>query len=270
MNNQLLDDFSNKNTINNKENTNKNTFNTKYIPNSHINEIEIFNNIFNNNKLDNIKEEFCDFNTNYFEYSFSFNQNYKKNDETKSVIIKNNKLVNNSKEVAKLKYNNFDKNTLNKELLYKKTIDNTYNINDIISYDLKTLYNNYNCKNNNKNLKSLNKKFFRNNILKPLNNIDIIKDKALPPSFSTNGTSKKTDNLLNTNILDNYELKLSNSGSTYLKILQYYEEEKSSFESSTIDCKLMDKFIAKYFDLDVSLKVNIFGINQLPLILGKY
>lgn len=65
------------------------------------------------------------------------------------------------------------------------------------------------------------------------------------------------------------QLSLINNGSTYLKVLEYYREEKERFKEKTFKFEDVERFIEKYFDSSASMKIKILEDLDSSLQLGK-
>ncbi len=65
------------------------------------------------------------------------------------------------------------------------------------------------------------------------------------------------------------QLSLINNGSTYLKVMEYYHEEKERFKDKTLKFEDVERFIEKYFDSSASMKIKILEDLDSSLHLGK-
>ena len=65
------------------------------------------------------------------------------------------------------------------------------------------------------------------------------------------------------------QLNLINNGSTYLKVMEYYHEEKERFKDKTLKFEDVERFIEKYFDSSASMKIKILEDLDSSLQLGK-
>jgi len=63
-------------------------------------------------------------------------------------------------------------------------------------------------------------------------------------------------------------LMFRNPGSSFLKLMQYYNEEKE-LNSKTTNLKVWEIFIDKYFSTSVEMEVNIFEKQELFYKIGK-
>ena len=78
-------------------------------------------------------------------------------------------------------------------------------------------------------------------------------------------------------IIDQFSTQLSkihnnslvNNGSTYIKVMEYYQEEKERFNESKLSFNEMEDFIEKFFDPIATMKIKILENLDSNLTLGK-
>lgn len=59
-----------------------------------------------------------------------------------------------------------------------------------------------------------------------------------------------------------------NEGVCYLRILEYYAEEKKRFQDN-FDFETCESFIEKFFDINAEMKIKVFNKKKLEYELGK-
>lgn len=64
-------------------------------------------------------------------------------------------------------------------------------------------------------------------------------------------------------------LALMNMGSTFVRVMEYYQEEKQRFQGSEFTFSDMENFISKFFDLRITMKVKILEYLDSSLVIGK-
>jgi tagatose-1,6-bisphosphate aldolase len=63
---------------------------------------------------------------------------------------------------------------------------------------------------------------------------------------------------------------LVRNGSTYIKVMEYYQEEKERFNEAKLSFNEMEEFIEKFFDPYATMKIKILENLDSSLTLGKY
>ena len=66
-----------------------------------------------------------------------------------------------------------------------------------------------------------------------------------------------------------HKSSLVNNGSTYIKVMEYYQEEKVRFNESKLSFNEMEDFIEKFFDPNATMKIKILENLDSNLTLGK-
>jgi hypothetical protein len=94
------------------------------------------------------------------------------------------------------------------------------------------------------------------NIINPFNSYNLFSEK--------NSQYESIDKHISTG------LSLLTSGSTYVRIMEYYQDEKARFERKDFTFDEMENFIFKYYDSKCTMKVKILEKIDSSLVLGNF